>query len=830
MTCSPHRVFLHLFLLGGFSVGCYAEDPNLIGRQIVDIQYSPLRVLSPKDLEEVQLLKKGEVLRAQDVSDAIDRLFATGRFEDIAAEAEPSGDGVIVRFVTTPALFIGGVGVAGKILESPNRGEVTSTARLTLGSVFHQEDVDRAVTRIKRLFTSNGLYEAEVTPEIQRSAYAEQVFVTFRVNTGKRAKYAVPVIQGETKLSDGAILRATGWRVPVIHWWRHVTDARTRRGVQGILGKYQKQDRLSARVELEKLDYDAKRRRVHPNLKIDAGPKIRVKAVEAKVPKRVLKRYVPIFQERAVDNDLLVEGARNLRDYFQSKGYYDVDVDFRTRPLVDDEQIIEYVIAEGQRYKLAKLEISGNNYFSEGDIRERMFMEAATFMRRRGRYSEAFRKKDEENIANLYRSNGFRDVNVTSIVDPSFGGKTGEVAVTVQIQEGQQWIVDNVTLDGVDKGDRQALEAGLASLAGQPFSEVNMATDRSYVLTWYYSHGYPLADFRATWDQSDTPNHANIRYQVTEGERQFVRDVITTGLNTTRQDLVNKRITLAPGQPLSPLEQSAIQRRFYDMGVFARVDTAIENPEGDTNHKYVLYNFQEANRYTLALGLGAQIGRFGSPSSTSLSSPGGTTGFSPQASVNLSRLNFLGRGHTVSLLGVYSSLQKRASLSYLAPRFRDIEGRNVTATLLYDQSRDVRTFASRRQEAAIQVSQRFTKATTGLFRLAYRRDSVSDVVIPVLLVPQLLQPVRLGLLSANIAQDRRDNSADPHRGIYTTGELSVAARFLGSERSFTRLLIRNATYYRLTRYTVLARQTQFGVISPFAVPVRTSRAAGGASS
>src|SRR5207344_8337 len=111
-----------------------------------------------------------------------------------------------------------------------------------------------AVTRIKRLFTSNGLYEAEVIPEIQKSAYAEQVFVTFQINPGKRAKYDVPVIHGETKLSDGAILRATGWRVSVIHWWRHVTDVRTRHGVQGILGKYQKQDRLSARVELEKLD------------------------------------------------------------------------------------------------------------------------------------------------------------------------------------------------------------------------------------------------------------------------------------------------------------------------------------------------------------------------------------------------------------------------------------------------------------------------------------------------------------------------------------------------------------------------------------------------
>ena len=108
------------------------------------------------------------------------------------------------------------------------------------------------------------------------------------------------------------------------------------------------------------------RRRVQPNLNIEAGPKIRVKAVEAKVSKRVLRRYVPIFQERAVDNDLLVEGARNLRDYFQSKGYYDVDVDFRTRPLANDEQTIEYVIAQGQRYKLTRLRPHWQPIFQRG--------------------------------------------------------------------------------------------------------------------------------------------------------------------------------------------------------------------------------------------------------------------------------------------------------------------------------------------------------------------------------------------------------------------------------------------------------------------------------
>src|SRR6185437_724530 len=129
------------------------------------------------------------------------------------------------------------------------------------------------------------------------------------------------------------------------------------------------------------------------------------------------KRYVPIFQEHTVDNDLLVEGARNLRDYFQSRGYYDVDVTFRTQPVVNDEETIEYVISLGSRFRLVRLNIAGNHYFQEDDLRERMFMTPATFLSRRGRYSEAFRKKDEENISNLYRANGFHDVKVTSVED-----------------------------------------------------------------------------------------------------------------------------------------------------------------------------------------------------------------------------------------------------------------------------------------------------------------------------------------------------------------------------------------------------------------------------
>lgn len=796
-----------------------AQVASLEGRRIVDIQFQPAQILDPADLAKALPLKKGQPLRAEDVAKAIDGLFATGRFDDISVEAEPSGDGAIVRFITQNRWFVGGVSVRGKVGIPPNRGQIASTAQLTLGAPFREEDLTNALEGIKRLMEANGLYQAEVTPTVERDSDTQQVFITFKVKEGKRARYESPVIQGDAKLPQGTMFRATGWRVPIIHRWRQVTEARTRKGVQGVLGKYQKQDRLTARVELRKLDYDAKRRRVRPTLNVNAGPKVKIKAVEAKVSRRVLKRYVPVFQERAVDNDLLVEGKRNLRDYFQSKGYYDVDVDFRILPPQNEVETIEYAIARGQRQKLAHVEIAGNKYFRTDDIRERMFMRPAAFNLRRGRYSEAFRHKDEENIANLYRSNGFRDVKVTSVVDRNYQGKSGQLAVTVQIAEGPQWLVDNLTVNGITQINRDELTSGLASLAGQPFADVNLASDRNQALTSYYAQGFPDANFKAEWKPSGAPQHVNVIYTITEGDRKYVRDIATSGLRTTRDRLVNRNFTLKAGDPLSPIEQTEIQKRFYDLGVFARVDTAIENPDGDTSHKYILYNFEEANRYTMSVGVGANVARFGTPNSTNLSAPAGATGFSPLFSMDVSRLNFLGLGHTVTLRGLYSSLEKRGSFSYLAPRFRNIDGRNITFTLLFDNSLNVRTFASKREEASIQISQKFSKATTGLFRYSYRRVSVSSVVIPVLLVPLLLQPVRIGMLSANFAQDRRDNPADPHRGIFNTADIGLAAKFFGSQRSFGRVLVRNATYYKLKPTIVLARQTQFGVITPFAEPI-----------
>ena len=122
----------------------------------------------------------------------------------------------------------------------------------------------------------------------------------------------------------------------------------------------------------------------------------------------------------------------------------------------------------------------------------------------------------------------------------------------------------------------------------------------------------------------------------------------------------------------------------------------------------------------------------------------------------------------------------------------------------------------------MQTSQRFNRASTLLVRFAYRRISTGNLAIPALLVPQLLQPVRIGILSASYIQDHRDNPADAHRGFWNTVDMGIAGNFFGSQRNFARVLARNATYTSIGHNLVFARQTQFGLIMPFNVPVGTS--------
>jgi outer membrane protein assembly complex protein YaeT len=812
-----------------------AQPTQYEGKPVGSIRVDPddFALAEPELESALAALKPGAPLTIAAVRLSIERLYATGRYDYIEVDAQQNGAAVDLVFITKPTRFVRNVVVNG-VPEPPSRGQLVNAAKLQLGEPFVESQARQSVENLLEILRSNGFYLAKVEPEISL-APIQQVDLRFIADTGRRAKFGPPIIKGTPNKSLDEIIAATHWRrIFGLPGWKEVTDNRTQQGLDRIRRSYQKREFLMARVALDQMEYDAAENRVTPVISIDSGPRVVLRATGAKISRGRLRELIPVYQEQTVDRDLLVEGKRELTEYLQSRGYFDAQVDFEMSKSDANEQLIEYALFPGERHKLVGVFIEGNKYFDDGTIRERMYTMPASFLRfRHGRFSQDYLRRDLNAIRALYQTNGFRDVEVTSKVEDDYNGKENEVAVTVNVNEGPQWFVESLRIEGLDTTTAEDLRAMVQSSEGQPFSDLNVATDQDTILNYFFNSGYPNATFEASAAPAEQPNRMSLTYVVRTGQRQFVRDVLISGFRTTDEGLIRERIrNLDSGDPLSQSSIIESQRRLYDLGIFARVDAALQNPEGDTDRKYVLYRLEEASRYSVTGGFGAQIARIGR-GTPGLTTPAGAAGFSPRISFGVSRSNFLGVGHTLGFQGRLSNIQRRALVNYLAPQFKGNDRLSLTFTGLYDDSRDIQTFNSRRLETAAQLAQRMTKANTLQYRLAYRRVDVTELKITPALIPLFAQNIQLGIASSTFIQDRRDDPTDPRRGVYNTLDGAFASNLFGSKTSFTRVLGRNATYHRLTRDVVLARSLSMGAINRISttdVPLPERFFAGGATS
>ncbi len=99
------------------------------------------------------------------------------------------------------------------------------------------------------------------------------------------------------------------------------------RALSRVLKVYQSEKRLEAEIKLESQQYVARSHEVNFRFSANRGPVVRLLLEGANISQDRLKRLIPVFEEGTVDEDLLNEGNRRLRDYYQQLGYFDVKVE-----------------------------------------------------------------------------------------------------------------------------------------------------------------------------------------------------------------------------------------------------------------------------------------------------------------------------------------------------------------------------------------------------------------------------------------------------------------------------------------------------------------------
>lgn len=777
----------------------------------------------------------GEPYSNKKIQASVDAFKQTGKFSKIEVSVVPEVSGLRVSFVLEPAFYLG-------ILQFPGAKTFRYTRLLQVVSLPDEDPYEKsrileARQALLKFFAANGYFQAEVETETNLDDAHKLANVTFHISLGKRARIGNVEITGTSSeeadhlLKTVHSLRATASGAS-LKSGKAFSERRLKSATSLLKKHLAKEDRLANKVQISTARFHPYTNRADLTVHVEEGPVVKVAVTGARLSflpflaHRRMHKLIPVYEEGAVDQDLVEEGRQNLINYFQRKGYFNVSVEANLQQQPSGV-FLEYRIDEKSRYKLDRIAFEGAHQFSSDEL-----LRHITLKKRRwfghGAYSEKLLKQSVDNLKILYQNEGYEDVAVTSQVSDIAPG----LGVVFQIAEGPQTIVASLNIVGnrslpiPDLSPRN----GLQLRSGSPFSPQRANRDRGQILARYLDRGYLNADVKAMITRHPEDRHrVDVTYQITERQQVRVSDVVLLGDDHTRPSLITKTADIHPETPLSQGKLLAGESSLYDLGIFDWSSVGPRRPITDQKEEETVIKVHESRRNTIAYGVGFEIARRGGnvPTGTvavpglpavSLNNVNVTaneqTFASPRGSIEYARRNLRGLGETGAISLLVARLDQRALATYTDPHFRGSKWSSLFS-LSAERTTENPIFTARLGEASFQVERSINHAKNIIAQLRYRfqRTVLSDLLIPELVLPQD-RSVRLSSIGGTLIRDTRDKPLDAHRGFYQTLDFALNPKLLGSSASFSRMLAQDA-YYKQVGPVVLANSLRLGFAIPF---------------
>ena len=844
-------LLLLTLLLGGRSAFAQADpaqetetpaSAKIVGVRVVNAQGTVL-VADPKGIP----IKAGDPLKADQVAESIRILYRTGDYADLRAMAIPEAAGLRLDFIARENLFISQVLVEG-LKPPPSEASAVAIMQLSLGQTYHSRDVEEALDRLRDMLRDEGLYQAKVIATQQPEEETHQINIIAQVDPGPRVRLARINLINNTEYRDPELLKLVK-----LSTGRELTVARVQSSSERLRKFLEKKGHLSARVSARRGEYQPATNAIPLTLEVTEGPRVLVVVEGAKISKGDLKKLIPVYQEGSVDTDLLEEGKRNLRERMERNGYFDARVEYSVNARdmegkktgwKGSEETITYQVAKGEKSQLLRIEFNGNHYFSTEVLRSRLTISPSSLFTR-PRFSQRLMDADAQSMKNLYAANGFLSARVDAKTQ-RVPGKSNDLIVQFLIEEGKQTLVASLKLEGSGAISEQEIMSVVGSSPGQPFSDINVATDRNNILALYYNEGFPNASFTYTAEADPAPSEEvtgkngfagsakpqdnsekpggyqiaraepmHLTYKIAEGEQFHVRRVLLTGYNHTRPKVIRREVNVVPGGPLREGEIVESQQKLYNLGVFNRVTIEPQNANGTDPDKDVVVLVEEAKRYTIAYGGGFEVQRLASTSNPT----GGEVQASPRGILELSKQNLTGRADSLTLKLRASTIQWRALLGYNAPTTFENQNFSLQANTYVEKTQDINTFTEIRYEGNIQITQQLSSFSRLLYRYSFRKVTVSNLNIPSDEIPLFNQPTLISQFSTTWFRDTRDNPADAHKGTFNSANFGISGTAIGSSASFMSFFFQNSGFTPLRKNWVYARSIRLGILVPYASTV-----------
>ena len=849
-----------------------APGVNYEGENVMAIDLASRPEADVEYLRALIVQHTGQPYSNAKIQQSIAALMATREFSSARVQVAPENAGLRLTFVLEPAYYLGLVQFPGAVPPF-SYTRLLQVVTFPEGAPFLKRQMNDATGAMQTFLARSGYFAATVKPRTEIDDEHKLVNPIFEVTLNRRAKVGMIDFEGLSEAEaqrERAALSSflTRFKKGRLKNGVTFTAPRIQAAIELIRSNLGARNRLAQELSLKSANYDPKTNRADLLFHVKLGPVVTVQVQGAHLFQRTVKRLIPIYQENAYDSDLVAEGRRDLASYFQSKGYFDVQVASKVQEAPDRVNVV-YRIQRGKKHTVENISFTGNREFNDSALRAAIVVRKKKVLFSRGNYSETLLRASVNKIVNMYEVTGFPDVQVTTKVQ-DFEPK---VAVTFLITEGGRTTVRNFQITGNEGLDTSQLPAhGFRLAAGRPYSPELEREDRNDILAYYLDRGFLSARLKTNVTPAPGDKYRiDVAYQVQPGPETQVRDIVYLGNVKTKTRLLAYTAALRPETPLSESKMLAAESDLYNLGIFdwtsveprraqsvtaQLVDPPAPDEDQATNSKpeqdqrqandpslpqgqgadatqngseEVLVKVHESQRNTIEYGGGLElVSRGGSPPGGAIVVPGlapipvgknfissERTFFGPRGSFayTLDNLRGLGETFTASILG--SRLDNRATLNYGIPRFLGTSWSSLVSGT-GERSTLNPIFASTFGEGSFQVQRNLDPQRTQTLILRYRlrRVVLSDLLIPDLVLPED-RAIRLSTVSVSYLRDTRDKPLDAHRGVYQTLDLGVTSTALGASASFVKFLAQSAYYRPITTQLTWANNLRLGFAQPF---------------
>lgn len=717
-------------------------------------------------------LVPGRPLDREELRRAVELMFATGRFEDVAVELvrAEGEEGVEVVFRPRPAPLLAAVRIEGDPVIGGSSAR--RTARLRAGEPLWPARVERAARDVGLALAQRGHLEALVEPETAPARGGADLVL--RIRAGPKVRVGRAVVLGAEPAAPVLLRDLVRPRPGDVYRRERTESAR-----EAMRRRLSSDERWRAAVELRPT-YDPGRGIMDVVFQVTPGPRMTLEVRGATLPSKVLAGVRELVREGGATSDSLEAGAERIETHLRGEGYREASARATTEPRPSGEAVV-YEVRPGPLATVARVELRG----APPELLAGLRTQPGRPLR------DAALEEDARVLVSRLEEQGHFEARV----EPEAPEEGGPLDVVFLAQPGPRALVTGVAVEGPPlppSGDDRGPEE-LALRPGQPYRLRDVARSRDTLLNAWRRAGYLDARVRPEVAFSEARDEAQVSLVVEPGPRTIVEQVVISGLGRTRPTVVEREMALRPGEPFSFERVLESQRRLSGLGIFERVTIAELDPER-ARRRDVVVSVQEAPRTSWSWGVGwSEQDRL-------------------RGSVELTRRNLGGLGRTASVFARGSFRGSRFLLNLREPW---LFGRKLDSFLTGFWEEENRTsFDYNRLGGIVQAGRSLDTRTSLILRYLYQDTNVFNVEVPIDELDRQYRTYAVSGPSASLIFDNRDDPLEPRRGLFLGADLQLSLDALGGV-SYLRGFFQATSVRRLRADLVFVLSARAGLASTF---------------